>query len=201
MRDNMKKKIITTVSVTSVILVAVWICFVINANNKWTLPQTIYYSEGDTAEYESDIYYSITESRDGYSAVLKNAYIIDMDSFLEKYKLTEEIFENRSFIPQSVYCVEIEFFNTDNITSGIDLINMRLSCKSCVLEISNELWDAIYPNLAGQSGFKLRENSSKTMLLPYVFVSPDYETMKYDNLQWELNLSQYPTRKIMSVEF
>lgn len=198
----MKKKVIRGVSsVIAVILFAVWIFLVIHANSKWAIPQTIYYGEGDTVEYESDIYYSTAESRNGYSAVLKDSYILDMDAFLKKYELSREIFEDSVFVPQNVYCIEIEFFNTDNTINGIDLINMRLSCKSCVLEISSELWDAIYPNLAGESGFRLRENSSMTMLLPYVFVSPGYETMKYDKLQWELNLSQYPTKKIMTVVF
>lgn len=195
----MIKKIIPIV--LALIIFSVWTILVIRANNKWQVPETVYYESGETVEYESDIYNNIAESRDGYYAVLRNARIVDMDKFINEYNIDENIFVDRDFIPKKVYCLEVEFFNTDNIFGGIDLINMRLSCKNCVLEISNELWDALYPNLAGQSGFKLRENSNKTMLLPYVFVSSNYETEKYDDMDWSLNLSQYPTKKIITVRF
>lgn len=177
----MKKKILYFASAIFAVIFVIWLCFVIHANKKWDLPETKNYSEGDTIEYESDIYYSFNENRSGYSAVLKNAYIISTDSFLKQNGLSKDIFKDSPFITENVYCVEIEFFNTDNTDGGIDLINMRLSCKSCVLEVSNELWDGIYPYMSGKTGSKLRENSSKIMLLPYVFTSSNYETDKYDD--------------------
>lgn len=183
------------------IILVVWLLLVFKANKKWELKEPLIFSKGETVEYGKDYYNSIEENRDGYFAVLKDAKILTMEDFLKSQNLTENVFGSSSFIPKKVYLVEMEFHNADNTTGGINLVNMRLSCKSCVLEISKELWSVMHPELSGSLGFSLRENSSKTLLLPYVFVDSAYETSRYDNLEWSLNLSQYPQKKIIAFNF
>ncbi len=202
----MKKKAII-ISLCSVLFVA-WIFSVIYTNVQARRPVVKTYSMNETVPYESDYFRRSDNILKGYTVTVLSAEILPYDEYAEKYNIdlpeigTDE-YGNPIYRPEYVYDVEAKFENTDNEDGGIDMFDTLLvNGDALMLRADADLWDKMYPQLAGSYSFRLRPNTEMVFHIPFTVESvygERYPIEKVKKEQMSLVISQYPVKKVIAI--
>lgn len=72
-----------------------------------------------------------------------------------------------------------------------------------MLRANADLWDKMYPQLAGSYSFRLRPNTEKVFHIPFTVesvYSERYPMERVQNEEMELVISQYPVKKVIELK-
>lgn len=202
----MKKKAII-ISLCSVVFVA-WIFGVVYTNVRAQRPVVKTYSMNEAVPYESDYFRRSDNILKGYTVTVLGSEILPYDEYAEKYNIdlpetgTDE-FGNPIYRPEYVYDVEAKFENTDNVDGGVDMFDTLLvNGDALMLRADADLWDKMYPQLAGSYSFRLHPNTEKVFHIPFTVesvYSERYTIEKVKKEQMSLVISQYPVKKVIEI--
>lgn len=203
----MKKKI----AVLSLIalLLAVWAFAVWKTNAKAEKPTVETYSMQDTVAYGKDYFRRSDNILDGYTVTVLSAEIVPYEEYAQKQEITlpERITDeagNFLYRPEYVYDVEVRFSNTDNESGAIDMFDTLLvNDDALMLRVDADLWDCMYPQLAGSYSFRLRPHTEMVFHLPFVVEAVYSERYPMERVQKEkmsLVISQYPVKKVIELK-
>ena len=202
----MKKKAII-ISLCSVVFVA-WIFGVVYTNVRAQRPVVKTYSMNEAVPYESDYFRRSDNILKGYTVTVLSSEILPYDEYAEKYNIdlpetgTDE-FGNPIYRPEYVYDVEAKFVNTDNVDGGVDMFDTLLvNGDALMLRTDADLWDKMYPQLAGSYSFRLHPNTEMVFHIPFTVesvYSERYPIEKVKKEQMSLVISQYPVKKVIEI--
>jgi len=167
------------------------------------LPTVKYYRQGDTVEYGNDFFNRDDEKRDGYEITVVSASLTAYDEYIGKYNNGIDCISEDAIRPTFIYDVEVLVKNKnteDNPYKGIDLINTRLVTVNDSMQVNDALFAVLYPNLSGQSGFSLKPESEMELHLLFATYAENETEQKILSKDWQLLISMYPTKKLISLQ-
>lgn len=200
MKKAVKTIIICTFTVT---LISLWAFRFYSVNQNVASPTTKIYAQGEVVPYENDFFHRDDESRNGYEITVVSATLMTYKKFVTLHNKTEEYISSDKIHPVYIYDIEISVKNNntqDDTTKGIDLINTRLVTTNDSMQVNEDLFDLLYPDLSGQFGFSLRPESEMIFHLPYATYESDLTEKKILSKDWYLLISMYPTKKMIRVK-
>ncbi len=166
--------------------------------------QTVRYAMGEQVEFGDDYYYHPSESLAGYDITVQSATLMSYRDFVEAHGETVDYMPEESR-PYYVYDIVVLLHNKNteaNQTAGISFIDMALETTDDFVQVNNDLFALLYPDLEGAMGYALRPDSSAIMHMPYAFGHPSGKKWAYEEIlskNWYLRLSLYPTKKLIAV--
>ncbi len=203
----MKKKI--AVFSPIVLFLIVWAFAVWNINATAEKPIVETYSMQDTVAYGENYFRRSDNIIDGYTVTVLSAEIVPYEEYAQKQgitppeRMTDET-GNFLYRPEYVYDVEVRFSNTDNESGAIDMFDTLLvNDDALMLRVDADLWDCMYPQLAGSYSFRLRPNTEMVFHLPFVVEAVYSERYSMERVQKEkmsLVISQYPVKKVIELK-
>lgn len=203
----MKKKI--AVFSPIVLFLIVWAFAVWNINATAEKPIVETYSMQDTVAYGGNYFRRSGNIIDGYTVTVLSAEIVPYEEYAQKQGITlpERITDetgNFLYRPEYVYDVEVRFSNTDNEEGTVDMFDTLLvNDDALMLRVDADLWDCMYPQLAGSYFFRLRPNTEMVFHLPFVVEAVYSERYPMERVQKEkmsLVISQYPVKKVIELK-
>ena len=203
----MKKKI--AVFSPIVLFLIVWAFAVWNINATAEKPIVETYSMQDTVAYGENYFRRSDNIIDGYTVTVLSAEIVPYEEYAQKQgitppgRMTDET-GNFLYRPEYVYDVEVRFSNTDNEEGTVDMFDTLLvNGDALMLRANADLWDKMYPQLAGSYSFRLRPNTEMVFHLPFVVEAVYSERYPMERVQKEkmsLVISQYPVKKVIELK-
>ena len=203
----MKKKI--AVFSPIVLFLIVWAFAVWNINATAEKPIVETYSMQDTVAYGENYFRRSDNIIDGYTVTVLSAEIVPYEEYAQKQgitppeRMTDET-GNFLYRPEYVYDVEVRFSNTDNEEGTVDMFDTLLvNDDALMLRVDADLWDCMYPQLAGSYSFRLRPNTEMVFHLPFVVEAVYGERYPMERVQKEkmsLVISQYPVKKVIELK-
>ena len=203
----MKKKI--AVFSPIVLFLIVWAFAVWNINATAEKPIVETYSMQDTVAYGENYFRRSDNIVDGYTVTVLSAEIVPYEEYAQKQgitppeRMTDET-GNFLYRPEYVYDVEVRFSNTDNEEGTVDMFDTLLvNDDALMLRVEADLWDCMYPQLAGSYSFRLRPNTEMVFHLPFVVEAVYSERYPMERVQKEkmsLVISQYPVKKVIELK-
>lgn len=203
----MKKKI--AVFSPIVLFLIVWAFAVWNINATAEKPIVETYSMQDTVAYGENYFRRSDNIVDGYTVTVLSAEIVPYEEYAQKQgitppeRMTDET-GNFLYRPEYVYDVEVRFSNTDNEEGTVDMFDTLLvNDDALMLRVDADLWDCMYPQLAGSYSFRLRPNTEMVFHLPFVVEAVYSERYPMERVQKEkmsLVISQYPVKKVIELK-
>lgn len=203
----MKKKI--AVFSPIVLFLIVWAFAVWNINATAEKPIVETYSMQDTVAYGENYFRRSDNIIDGYTVTVLSAEIVPYEEYAQKQgitppgRMTDET-GNFLYRPEYVYDVEVRFSNTDNEEGTVDMFDTLLvNDDALMLRVDADLWDCMYPQLAGSYSFRLRPNTEMVFHLPFVVEAVYSERYPMERVQKEkmsLVISQYPVKKVIELK-
>lgn len=203
----MKKKI--AVFSPIVLFLIVWAFAVWNINATAEKPIVETYSMQDTVAYGENYFRRSDNIIDGYTVTVLSAEIVPYEEYAQKQgitppeRMTDET-GNFLYRPEYVYDVEVRFSNTDNEEGTVDMFDTLLvNDDALMLRVDADLWDCMYPQLAGSYSFRLRPNTEMVFHLPFVVEAVYSERYPMERVQEEkmsLVISQYPVKKVIELK-
>ena len=203
----MKKKI--AVFSPIVLFLIVWAFAVWNINATAEKPIVETYSMQDTVAYGENYFRRSDNIIDGYTVTVLSAEIVPYEEYAQKQgitppeRMTDET-GNFLYRPEYVYDVEVRFSNTDNEEGTVDMFDTLLvNDDAPMLRVDADLWDCMYPQLAGSYSFRLRPNTEMVFHLPFVVEAVYSERYSMERVQKEkmsLVISQYPVKKVIELK-
>lgn len=203
----MKKKI--AVFLPIVLFLIVWAFAVWNINATAEKPIVETYSMQDTVAYGENYFRRSDNIVDGYTVTVLSAEIVPYEEYAQKQgitppeRMTDET-GNFLYRPEYVYDVEVRFSNTDNEEGTVDMFDTLLvNDDALMLRVDADLWDCMYPQLAGSYSFRLRPNTEMVFHLPFVVEAVYSERYPMERVQKEkmsLVISQYPVKKVIELK-
>ena len=203
----MKKKIVILSFIG--LLLAVWAFAVWNINATAEKPIVETYSMQDTVAYGENYFRRSDNIIDGYTVTVLSAEIVPYEEYAQKQgitppeRMTDET-GNFLYRPEYVYDVEVRFSNTDNEEGTVDMFDTLLvNDDALMLRVDADLWDCMYPQLAGAYSFRLRPNTEMVFHLPFVVEAVYSERYPMERVQKEkmsLVISQYPVKKVIELK-
>lgn len=203
----MKKKI--AVFSPIVLFLIVWAFAVWNINATAEKPIVETYSMQDTVAYGKNYFRRSDNIIDGYTVTVLSAEIVPYEEYAQKQgitpleRMTDET-GNFLYRPEYVYDVEVRFSNTDNEEGTVDMFDTLLvNDDALMLRVDADLWDCMYPQLAGSYSFRLRPNTEMVFHLPFVVEAVYSERYPMERVQKEkmsLVISQYPVKKVIELK-
>lgn len=203
----MKKKI--AVFSPIVLFLIVWAFAVWNINATAEKPIVETYSMQDTVAYGENYFRRSDNIIDGYTVTVLSAEIVPYEEYAQKQGITPpELMtdETGNFLyrPEYVYDVEVRFSNTDNEEGTVDMFDTLLvNDDALMLRVDADLWDCMYPQLAGSYSFRLRPNTEMVFHVPFVVEAVYSERYPMERVQKEkmsLVISQYPVKKVIELK-
>lgn len=203
----MKKKI--AVFSPIVLFLIVWAFAVWNINATAEKPIVETYSMQDTVAYGENYFRRSDNIVDGYTVTVLSAEIVPYEEYAQKQgitppeRMTDET-GNFLYRPEYVYDVEVRFSNTDNEEGTVDMFDTLLvNDDALMLRVDADLWDCMYPQLAGSYSFRLHPNTEMVFHLPFVVEAVYSERYPMERVQKEkmsLVISQYPVKKVIELK-
>lgn len=203
----MKKKI--AVFSPIVLFLIVWAFAVWNINATAEKPIVETYSMQDTVAYGENYFRRSDNIIDGYTVTVLSAEIVPYEEYAQKQgitppeRMTDET-GNFLYRPEYVYDVEVRFSNTDNEEGTVDMFDTLLvNDDALMLRVDADLWDCMYPQLAGSYSFRLRPNTEMVFHVPFVVEAVYSERYPMERVQKEkmsLVISQYPVKKVIELK-
>lgn len=203
----MKKKI--AVFSPIVLFLIVWAFAVWNINATAEKPIVETYSMQDTVAYGENYFRRSDNIIDGYTVTVLSAEIVPYEEYVQKQgitppeRMTDET-GNFLYRPEYVYDVEVRFSNTDNEEGTVDMFDTLLvNDDALMLRVDADLWDCMYPQLAGSYSFRLRPNTEMVFHLPFVVeavYSERYPMKRVQKEKMSLVISQYPVKKVIELK-
>lgn len=203
----MKKKI--AVFSPIVLFLIVWAFAVWNINATAEKPIVETYSMQDTVAYGKNYFRRSDNIIDGYTVTVLSAEIVPYEEYAQKQgitppeRMTDET-GNFLYRPEYVYDFEVRFSNTDNEEGTVDMFDTLLvNDDALMLRVDADLWDCMYPQLAGSYSFRLRPNTEMVFHLPFVVEAVYSERYPMERVQKEkmsLVISQYPVKKVIELK-
>ena len=203
----MKKKIVILSFIG--LLLAVWAFAVWNINATAEKPIVETYSMQDTVAYGENYFRRSDNIIDGYTVTVLSAEIVPYEEYAQKQgitppeRMTDET-GNFLYRPEYVYDVEVRFSNTNNEEGTVDMFDTLLvNDDALMLRVDADLWDCMYPQLAGSYSFRLRPNTEMVFHLPFVVEAVYSERYPMERVQKEkmsLVISQYPVKKVIELK-
>lgn len=203
----MKKKIVILSFIG--LLLAVWVFAMWKTNATAEKPIVETYSMQDTVAYGEDYFRRSDNILDGYTVTVLSAEIVSYEEYAQKQEITllERMTDetgNFLYRPEYVYDVEVRFSNTDNEEGAVDMFDTLLvNDDALMLRVDADLWDCMYPQLAGSYSFRLRPNTEMVFHLPFVVEAVYSERYPMERVQKEkmsLVISQYPVKKVIELK-
>ncbi len=203
----MKKKI--AVFFLAALLLIVWAFAVWKTNVKAEKPTVEAYSMQEKVAYGKDYFRRSDNILDGYTVTVLSTEIVPYEEYVQKQKITlpeRMTDETGKFLyrPEYVYDVEVRFSNTDNESGAIDMFDTLLvNGDALMLRVDADLWDCMYPQLAGSYSFRLRPHTEMVFHLPFVVeavYSERYPAERVQNEEMALVISQYPVKKVIKLK-
>lgn len=203
----MKKKIVILSFIG--LLLAVWVFAMWKTNATAEKPIVETYSMQDTVAYGEDYFRRSDNILDGYTVTVLSAEIVSYEEYAQKQEITlpgRMTDETGNFLyrPEYVYDVEVRFSNTDNEEGAVDMFDTLLvNDDALMLRVDADLWDCMYPQLAGSYSFRLRPNTEMVFHLPFVVEAVYSERYPMERVQKEkmsLVISQYPVKKVIELK-
>lgn len=203
----MKKKIVILSFIG--LLLAVWVFAMWKTNATAEKPIVETYSKQDTVAYGEDYFRRSDNILDGYTVTVLSAEIVSYEEYAQKQEITlpERMTDetgNFLYRPEYVYDVEVRFSNTDNEEGAVDMFDTLLvNDDALMLRVDADLWDCMYPQLAGSYSFRLRPNTEMVFHLPFVVEAVYSERYPMERVQKEkmsLVISQYPVKKVIELK-
>lgn len=165
------------------------------------------YGINETVYFENDFFEKADEQSNGYSLTVLNYGIIKTEDYAKKHNITlpdkpseDDPNAHLYYIPEYIYEVEIKVKNTNNTETGLDFSQIRLISSNIYLEVHDDIWMLLHPQLSGNKRLKLREDSEANISLPYAvpYAFKDDSYVDLDmlyNREFVMSLSKYPTDK------
>ena len=203
----MKKKIVILSFIG--LLLAVWVFAMWKTNATAEKPIVETYSMQDTVAYGEDYFRRSDNILDGYTVTVLSAEIVSYEEYAQEQEITlpERMTDetgNFLYRPEYVYDVEVRFSNTDNEEGAVDMFDTLLvNDDALMLRVDADLWDCMYPQLAGSYSFRLRPNTEMVFHLPFVVEAVYSERYPMERVQKEkmsLVISQYPVKKVIELK-
>ncbi len=203
----MKKKI--AVFSPIVLFLIVWAFAVWKTNATAEKPIVETYSMQDTVAYGENYFRRSDNIIDGYTVTVLSAEIVPYEEYAQKQGITppERMTDETGkllYRPEYVYDVEVRFSNTDNEEGTVDMFDTLLvNDDAIMLRVDADLWDCMYPQLAGSYSFRLRPNTEMVFHLPFVVEAVYSERYPMERVQKEkmsLVISQYPVKKVIELK-
>ena len=203
----MKKKIAVFSPIVLFLIVWAFVVWNINATAEKPIVET--YSMQDTVAYGENYFRRSDNIIDGYTVTVLSAEIVPYEEYAQKQgitppeRMTDET-GNFLYRPEYVYDVEVRFSNTDNEEGTVDMFDTLLvNDDALMLRVDADLWDCMYPQLAGSYSFRLRPNTEMVFHLPFVVEAVYSERYPMERVQKEkmsLVISQYPVKKVIELK-
>lgn len=191
------------------LLLAVWAFATWKTNATAEKPIVETYSMQDTVAYGENYFRRSDNIIDGYTVTVLSAEIVPYEEYAQKQgitppeRMTDET-GNFLYRPEYVYDVEVRFSNTDNEEGTVDMFDTLLvNDDALMLRVDADLWDCMYPQLAGSYSFRLHPNTEMVFHLPFVVEAVYSERYPMERVQKEkmsLVISQYPVKKVIELK-
>lgn len=165
----------------------------------------VHYPMGEIVHYGRDFFNRGDEDYLEYSIVVKKAKRYSFDEFVRLHRLELPTVSEYTFRPDYVYDLEVTVFNAgnDHSRSGIDMFNTLLIHQNIRMPVHIELWEALYPQLTGSLGFRVRPGTQMDFHFPFTLETPSSQTaLKGSDLRsrpFVLTLSRYPRKRMIDI--
>lgn len=155
---------------------------------------------------DGDFFYTSAENTQGYSVRVSDAEILSYAEFMRKFGFSPDYLSDDS--QKDVILVQVDFKNTDNTDGGIFIRDFNIVNDSCSAYYSKS---DLYMQLANPNfdtsaeGITLLPGTESTLNLVYTTVSRAdgvtflEEHRRDDSLVMYLNISLYPTKKMIAL--
>lgn len=172
-------------------------------------PKLQYFQTGEKVPYENDFFYREDEVIDGYFITVEGATLYPIEDYLALHDIEYATLQRMNpdgYIPDYIYAVDVVFENEGNTDTsmGLNMFATLLISADLRLMINTDIWTLMYPHLQGSLTFKLHTDTTQALQLPYA-VETQWEqdqmhTNDLSDRQFVLNITQYPTRKLIAVD-
>lgn len=140
---------------------------------------------------------------DGYSIKVKNARVLDTETFLKEYDAVGKNIPELYYEPK-VYEVEVEIANRDNEDGGINLRELYLQDHAGLIGF-NEVYYRIANKEKGyeETSIAVRPGTSITMLIEFSIPEKNFSKKAYRNIEGEefrLVATLYPVKKMIKLK-
>lgn len=158
------------------------------------------FPKGTAAPFEKDFFDDANVNAEGYTAKVLGASIVPAMDFLKSYHAADQtdLLGNHT---DYVYVVRVLFANQSSANKemqGIGLRSYGLKGTNYFLTFDEGLYQLANPKMPGSS-FSLRPHTEMEVVLTFSFISAvdPYELVQ--NSPPQLEISQYPTQKLLAL--
>lgn len=186
-----KKILLSAASILLALLVIGRIIYV-NTDVR-TIPEERYF-QNEWVELNGAFQDIDDENTDGYSVRIIGAEQLSYDDFLEKYDATTTPPEGMESL-NSVLDVEYEFRNEGNSNGYLLLIQYMVAGPYYTLTFDPDLWVVCTPTGGGNISTALKENTTFSFHVPYVFAGNYEKDLSGEKLA--VVVSRVPVKKMI----
>lgn len=166
-------------------------------NREMQSPLIEEYHMGEEVEMQKNILINYT--MEGYSIKVNQAEVLSYEAFLNKYNAKDEY----THVPDKVYDVEVTVKNIHaDKDTGINLTEFYVQGLAVCAGVDVNLCDIANPDLDGAYAIALRENSEKTIHLPFALYEENFRADIWNNLEdfdMDFVATLYPVKKIIEL--
>lgn len=188
---KIKKIISCVVCLLFLLLITVRI---VNVNTDYLQIPEERYSLNQWVELNGAFQESDAENTSGYSVRILGAEQLTYDEFLEKYGASENPPEGKGYL-DTVVDVEYEFRNEGNSDGYLLLIQYMIAGPYYTLIFDSDLWSVCTPSGEGQIATTLKENTTYSFHVPYVFAGGYSKDLSDEKLM--AVVSRVPVKKMI----
>lgn len=186
------KKIV--LCVVSLVLLLLIIVRIVNVNTNVLMIPEERYSQNQWVELNGAFQESDKENTEGYSVRILGAEQLTYDEFLKKYGASENPPEGKDDI-ETVLDVEYEFRNIGNSDGYLLLIQYMIAGPYYSLIFDSTLWSVCTPTGGGQIATALKEDSTYSFHVPYIFAGGYSKDLTGEELM--AVVSRVPVKKMI----
>lgn len=186
-----KKIVLCIVSLVLLLLITIRIA---NVNTDVLQIPEERYSLNQWVDLDGAFQESDDENTHGYSVRVLGAEQLTYDEFLEKYGASENPPEGKEYL-STVLDVEYEFRNEGNSDGYLLLIQYMIAGPYYTLIFDSDLWSVCTPSGGGQIVTTLKENTTYSFHVPYVFAGGYSKDLSDEKLM--AVVSRVPVKKVI----
>ncbi|PWJ10442.1 DUF5028 domain-containing protein [Ruminococcus flavefaciens] len=149
-----------------------------------------YYKMNEEVRFDDNYNDTSLESSDGYSITVLGHEQLNIDSFIKKYNIIEEMGLNHYDYISIIHVKIKNCNNTNGSRSGIDMRNLILQNGSYINFFSQVLYS--YINTYPETKFSLSENNEMEFWIPFVLTNKDIDPEDFNSGDSFLVISLYP---------
>ena len=188
----------TVLTVFAILLCGLLSFRILQINSNVQTIQQEEYAMNDWVSLDGAFQDTAKEHTQGYSVRVSSVQIKTITEFLNEYECDISLLEHEN-PPDHVLDIGLEFMNKGNTDGYIQIGQYYIEGSHYFVSMNSKLWGLIQPSSEGEMGFRLRENSSYNIHVPYSSDEVDLATVSKDDVH--VIVSKAPIKKVVRLTF